>query len=114
MNHDEIIKKLAEKHGLPEEQIKLVVGSFWDGLRHYLTHPLEAKDGIIVHNFLSFYIDIRKIKNYIERLKLKTFKRTPKSETSQIGFYEELLQNKIKYERQKKRPVHNQRPSEEA
>lgn len=106
--NEEIIKKLAEKYNLPEEQIKLVVGSFWDGLRHYLTHPLEAKDGIIVHNFLSFYIGQRKIKNYIDRLKLKTFKRTPKSETSQVEFYEELLQNKIKYERQKTKTIHNE------
>lgn len=101
MTHNEIIKKIAEKRNLPEAQVKLVIDSFWNGFRYYLTNPLEAKDGIIIHNFLSFYINIFKIKMFIERLKLRNFKREPTAETSQISFYEKLLNNKIKYERQK-------------
>ncbi len=70
MINEDIIDKLSEKHKLPPEQIKLVIASFWDGFRYYLTHPLEAKAGIWIHNLLTFYMSEKKIKNYMERLKL--------------------------------------------
>lgn len=109
MTHNDILKKLAEKYNLPEEQIKLVVTSFYNGFRHYLTNPLESKDGILIHNFLSFYIDKKKIKNFIERLKLKDADYKPTAEQNKIEFYEELLKNKVKYERQKTKTNDNQR-----
>lgn len=109
--HDEIFEELSRKHGLPKDQIKLVINSLYDGLRYYLTHPLEAKDNITIHNFLAFYIDTKKIEKYIKRLKLKTFKKQPTSEESQIEFYDELLQIKKKYERQKKESVFNKQLS---
>lgn len=114
INNEEIIEKLAKKHGLPEEQIKLVINSFWDGFRYYLTHPLESKDGIWIHNLFSFYIDKRKVQNFIERLKLTTFQNKPSTDKHKIEFYQELLDNKNKYERQKKKPIFNKRLSEES
>lgn len=114
MINEDIIDKLSEKYKLPPEQIKLVINSFWNGFRYYLVHPLEAKDGICIHNFLSFYMSKKKIINYMERLKLIEFQRPPTADTSKIEFYEELLNNKVKYERQKSKPLHDQRSSKGA
>ncbi len=103
-----IIEKISKERKLPPEQVKMVIDSLYDGLRYYLTNPLETKDGIILHNFLSFYIDEKKVNKYVERLKLKQFKNPPRSEESQLEFYDDLLKVKKKYERQKKQPVFNQ------
>lgn len=113
MINDDIIDKLSEKYKLPPEQIKLVISSFWDGFRYYLTHPLEAKGGIWIHNLLTFYISQKKINNYMERLKLLEFKRKPSAETSKIEFYEELTKVKTKNERQKGYKIFNKRSGEE-
>ena len=40
--NEEKLQELSKKHNLPEEQIKLIIRSFNDGLRHYLSHPLDA------------------------------------------------------------------------
>lgn len=113
MINDDIIDKLSEKHNLPPEQIKLIINSFWNGFRYYLTHPLESKGGIWIHNLLTFYMSTKKLNNYIERLKLIEFQRSPTADTSKIEFYEELLKIKIKNERQKSIKVHDQRSGEE-
>ena len=104
----EIIDKLSEKHKLPPEQIKIVINSVYDGLRYYLTNPLETKDGILIHEFLSFYIDEKKITKYIKKLELKDFKNPPRSDENKIDFYTDLLNLKNKYERQKKKPIFNE------
>lgn len=101
MVHDEVIKTIAKNRGLSEEQVRQAISSYFDGLRYYITHPLEAKNGIIMHGILTFYIRRSKIETFIERLKLKNFKRKPTADTSNIEFYEELLNVSKKYERQK-------------
>lgn len=95
-----------------EEQIKLVLNSFYDGLRHYLTHPLETKGGIIINNFITIYIKPAKIEKYLERLEIGTKRKlTPKA--ADVEFYKQLLQQikdnerqtelKTKYKRSNKR-----------
>lgn len=99
--NEEIIERLAEKHDMSEEQVKLIIKSFYDGLRHYLSHPLEAKGGVMVHGLLTFYINEKKLKKQIEKIELKQFTNKQNAYEEKLTFHNDILENISKYERQK-------------
>lgn len=106
--NEEKLRELSKKYNLPEEQIKLIIRSFNDGLRHYLSHPLEAKGGIMIHNLVTFYTNEKRVKREIERMKLKEFKNKPKVLEESIDFHYKLLETATKYERQKSKIISDQ------
>ena len=109
--NEEIIETLARKHDMPEEQIKLIIRSFYDGLRHHLSNPLESKSGVMIHGLMTFYINEGRMKKEIERLKLKTFSRKPQALENSIANNIAILQNTYKYERQTSKSRINKRYS---
>lgn len=101
---DDIITSLARKHKLPEEQVELIIRSFYDGLRYYLSNPLESKSGIMIHNLVTFYINQKRVLKEIERVKVKKdYFKESKGLNNNLEFLTQLLENTYKYERQKEK-----------
>lgn len=99
MNPD-IIEKLAKKYNLPEEQIKIVIQSFYDGLRYYLSNPLEAKGGIIIHNFITFYINFKRLLTSIHNTTYESKYVGTERNKEYLEFLNKLKTNTYKYARQ--------------
>ena len=104
--HKEILKELSQKHHLPYSQVKEIIDSFYDGWKYYLMNPMESKGGILINGFVNTYIDPKKITNFIERRKMG-MKKSRHSIPSD-DFYNELLNYKKTYERQKSKRVHDE------
>lgn len=106
MLNDEILQQLAHKHNLPEEQIELIIKSFYNGLRHYLSNPLESKSGIMIHDLITFKINVNRLKKEIERIESKghEYTQTRSLTNNNLEFHKKLLDNTSKYERQEKKP----------
>lgn len=113
-----VINKLLEKHpNLNEEQVVLILNSFYDGFRYYCTNPLECRSKILINGLLSITIPTKKIKKYILAIKLKENILTEeefeqykqKTKSKDIEIYEQLLKINSKYERQKKKQIYNER-----
>jgi hypothetical protein len=100
MINDEIIQKLARKHDLPEAQIKLVIQSFYDGLRYYLSNPLESKGGIIIHNFITFYINFKRLLTTIHNATYESKYIGTERNQEYLTFLNQLKINTYKYARQ--------------
>ena len=98
--NEHIIVKLAKKYNLPEEQINLVIQSFFNGLRHYLVTPLESKGGIILHDLMTFYINRKRLLTTIDSLNRRKDTIKPDVYNEQLEFFTNLLNNTYKYERQ--------------
>jgi len=73
---------------IPKEKIEFVINHFWDTLRYYITHPLEAGRGIKVDTFLRFYIPAKRARKF----KDKALARKNQPELYE-EFYNQLLNN---------------------
>lgn len=108
MRQSDILDRLKRKHSnLSEETIKLVLLSFHDALRYYLSHPEECKSGILINGLMSMSIPIKRLEKFIRKLKYEGLEirgdftakeRQTKEEV--IEYYENLLQTVKKHERQ--------------
>jgi len=103
------IEELAKKYNMSEEQIKLILNNFWTGFRYYMTHPLESKGGIHVKGLFTLWIDTWKVQEFIERLKRQDIRTIRKQQS--VEFYEQLLRQLKKYERQKSKTNDSTRSS---
>lgn len=106
MKQEEIFDTLRREFNLEEKQTKLIIDSFWSGVRYYLTHPLESKGKIILPGLGTFNISPYAVDKVIERIENKEIKgsRTIKS----LDFYHELAETLKKNERQSRKTGNNE------
>lgn len=72
---DKILKKVAEETGYPLDLIEFWYKEFWSSIRYYITHPLEAKEGIHLDSFIDLTIPESRLYRYIQRNYFKDSKR---------------------------------------
>lgn len=106
MRQSDIIDEIKKRNPtVSEETIKLILRSFHNGLRHYLSHPEQSKSGILVNGLMSIYLPPKKIEKYIHNFKFKLIgERTESNKKKQsdeevLQYYEDLLKNVKSYER---------------
>jgi hypothetical protein len=97
-NQDDIFKAVAKELNISEDKVKFVMKNFWLGFRYYLTHPLEAGNGIWLEKFLRFYIPEWAVAKVVENLKPGTFKHE---------FYSKLLKQ-LRDEKQKSKKANDE------
>lgn len=85
----ELIKRVAEKLNLPEEQVKLVVDNFWAGVKHYINNIHEAKGGILINEYFKFKL---RIKN-IYRMVYKTPEDSEKKTRYPVQYWKDIINN---------------------
>lgn len=114
MRQSDILNKLKEKNpNLTEETIKLILNSFHDGLRYYITHPEQCKGGILVNELFALKINPKKVEKFIYDVKYNgikyrsDFRKTKKEEIDIVEYYENLLNTIKKYERQTGKKRHD-------
>ena len=117
MRQSDILDELKRKHpDLTEETIKLILKSFHDGFRYYLSRPHEAKSGILINNFLCAYIPAKRIQKFINDMKTKgvttrkdVYLKTDTAERSEelLSYYENLLKIVNEHERQNGKKRHD-------
>lgn len=93
---DEVLRRNPE---ISEEQYDLVIQDFYLGLRKYITNPQDTKGGILISGLFSLSLRKYKIEKMIDWLKDNNNKIKRKNPTTQ-EFYEELLEQVKRYERQ--------------
>lgn len=72
LSNDEVVKRLAKKLDLPEEQVFIVINDLWAGIKHYFYHPHTARTGVMINKFVKFKLRYNKIIEYINYLKTHT------------------------------------------
>ena len=111
MRQSDIIDKLAKRHpNMSTDQIKLILTSFHDGFRYYLSRPEECKGGILINGLLSATVPIKRVEKFIHDIKIKNLairhdinsKRHKRTKEEVIEYYENLLTILKKHERQKR------------
>ncbi len=87
MKQSDIPYEVARETGHSEELVIFVIRAFWRAVRYYLTHPLEAKQGILIHGLGCFYMNPFTVDKLMKELLIKTKgKITPK-----VEFYQQIL-----------------------
>lgn len=116
MRQSDIFDKLKERNpNLTEDTIKLILTSFHDGLRHYISHPEECKGGILVNELFALKINPKKIEKFIYDVKYNNakyrsdFRVNHKTKEEIVEYYENLLKTITQYERQDGKKRHNDR-----
>jgi hypothetical protein len=67
MTNSKLRKRVADKTDLPISMIEEIEKNLWKSVRYYLTHPLEAKKGIMINGFIRFRpLPIARIKQYLK------------------------------------------------
>lgn len=117
MRQSDILDDLKRKHpDLTEETIKLILKSFHDGFRYYLSRPHEAKSGILINNFLCAHIPTKRIEKFINDVKTKgvttrkdIYLQTNTVERSEelLSYYENLLKIVKEHERKNGKKRHD-------
>jgi len=87
-NQSDIVYYTAEETGLSKQHVELIEKQFWDGVRYYLTHPLLAKGGILLHGLGKFFMKPFIIRRVLNRL----LERSNGEPTNRIKFYQTLLE----------------------
>ena len=72
LSNDEVVKRLAKKLDLPEEQVFIIVNDLWAGVKHYFYHPHTARTGIMINRFAKFKLRYKKIIQYVNYLNTHT------------------------------------------
>jgi nucleoid DNA-binding protein len=106
MKQEEIFEVLEKEFNLEQKHVKLIVDSFWSGLRKYLTNPLESKGRIIIPHIGTFNISkvsVDRVKNKLEQKEIKRL-QTVRS----IDFYTELANVLKTNERQARKQTDNE------
>lgn len=89
LSSEAVVKRVAEKLNMPEEQVHIIIMDFWAGIKYYFTHPHEAKRGIMINRLLKFKLRINRVKAYIEFLK----RRTDAKSTYTVQYWSNILEN---------------------
>ena len=67
MKNREIIEKVSQRTNIPEAQIEVIESQLWLGVKHYLSNPLTAKQGILLNTFVTFTPpSVKTIKWYLQ------------------------------------------------
>lgn len=97
MKQSDLTYEVSRETGYSEELVKFVIRGFWNAVRYYITHPLESKQGILIHGLGHFYMNPFTVKKLMNELLIKTGgKITPK-----VEFYQQILKQ-YNYEEGKK------------
>lgn len=89
LSNDSVVKRVAEKLNLPEDQVYIVIMDFWAGIKYYFTHPHKAKRGVMINRLLKFKLRIKRVIAYIEFLK----KRSDAQSTYTVQYWSNILEN---------------------
>ena len=106
MKIDDIMYTLKKEFDIPEDQLELIISSFWKGFRYYLTSPLESKGKILLPHLGSFNIDVYSVNRMIEKIEQKEIKRT--QTVKSLEFYKELAEKLKENERQSRKKNNNE------
>lgn len=106
MKQQEIFEVLKHEFNLEEKQTKLIIDSFWNGLRKYLTNPLESKGRIIIPHIGTFNISKTSVDTMKNKLEQKEVKRL--QTVRSIDFYTELANVLKTNERQARKQTNNE------
>ena len=63
----DLIEYTALDTKIRPEAVEAATKSMWKSLRHYLSNPLESRQGIILNRFLKFSITPSKILSVLDR-----------------------------------------------
>jgi hypothetical protein len=67
MTRKDILIKVSKETGLSERHILEVESYLWKSVKEFLSTPLDAKQGILINEFISFKPpSIKKIEWYLE------------------------------------------------
>jgi len=91
--YSDLVKEVAKKLNLPEEQVHIVVSDLWAGVKHYFYHPHKIKYGIMFNKFFKFKLRRTKIQNYINFISTRD---SPKYVYSR-QYWQEVLDNLKNY-----------------
>lgn len=86
---NELIKKVADRLDLPEDQVKLVVDNFWSGIKSYINNPHETKEGILINEYFKFKLRIRSVYRMVYKTPDKAQERTGYP----IQYWKDILDN---------------------
>jgi len=86
-NQNDINYMVAEETGLSKKQVDYIIKNFWDSIRYYLTHPLEAKAGILINGWGSFYMNIFNLKKYKKHIETNEDSNV----TDKVNFLNEMI-----------------------
>jgi hypothetical protein len=95
----DLVKQTAEKLGLPEEQVHIVISDLWAGVKHYFYYPHKVKYGIMFNKFFKFKLRRRKIQDYIDFIKDR---QSPRSKFN-CQYWQDVLDNLNKYGNSKRK-----------
>lgn len=80
LDNDELIDRVAEKTGLPRQQVENMVFDLWAGVRQRAARPETAKGGFRLGKYFRLDLNYFHILNYLERIDSGVIrrKRNPK------------------------------------
>lgn len=61
----DILDEVAKEFGITVDKVEFLVKDLSNSLRHYLTHPLEARGGILLEKSFKFTINDRLLRFHI-------------------------------------------------
>ena len=110
------ISYIKDKHpDLSEEQIELIIESFYKGFKYYASNPLESSNGILINGLMKLNYNYKKLDRLINILEttesmlteeeLDKLKQTKKYEA--LNVHRAL--HKQEYEGQTKKEIFNER-----
>jgi hypothetical protein len=67
MKQEDIIYKVAKETGFSREIVQQVENTLWNGVRYYITHPLESRRGIRLRYFGIIELKIYNMEKYLEK-----------------------------------------------
>lgn len=68
---DDVIYYTAKEAGVSEEFVKFLERSLWYTVLMYLKDPVYSPKGIVLKNFMKFYISPYRIKHALKKSKYK-------------------------------------------
>lgn len=86
MIDEDLIKYIANRLKVDKKLVEVVEAEFWRSLRYYISHPLEAKQGILINNLMTFHIPAINIVHFTKH----TSKKLTKEE---VLFHLQLYKN---------------------
>ncbi len=99
-----ILNKLAQEHKISPKHAEEIIDGFYRGLRYYLEHADETKGGIVITNYMKFFVDLHRemksievsLSNGLEPKRIEVFKNLIKYRNNKVNL------SKKDYARQEK------------
>ena len=89
-NLDDIIYYVAKENGVSEDLVRNVYDKLWEGVRYFLSRPLECGRKLMLEGFIKFEISEPKTHNYVKKLRNKEGNIPERK--NDIEFYEKLFE----------------------